>query len=123
METIKLTNSEWIIMTALWEKNMTITQLTHHFKETHGWSKNVIINFLKKMRAKKAVDFIQEPKVKVFYPLISRKEISVNESLLFLNKVYEGRITLMVDLLIKNNMISDEEFSKMKAALNKYTEE
>ena len=47
MKKVKLTEAEWKIMSALWENNMTITQLTAYFKDDTGWSKNVIINFLK----------------------------------------------------------------------------
>lgn len=119
MNKIKLTEAEWRIMTALWKEKMTITQLTAYFKDDTGWSKNVIINFLKKMKAKNAVDYIQEPNVKVFYPLITHEEASLTEAQSFLDKIFKGSIGMLVNSLVDNNALSDDDISELKEIINR----
>ena len=44
----KLSESEWKILSALWEKEpQTIMQLTDTLRDSTGWSKNTVITLLK----------------------------------------------------------------------------
>ena len=45
----KLSESEWKILSALWEKEpQTIMQLTDTLRDSTGWSKNTVITLFKK---------------------------------------------------------------------------
>ncbi len=106
---MQITNAEWKIMNLLWEQPMTITQMTASLKEETGWTKYTIITLLKRMQEKNTVYYVEGDKAKVFYPKVSRGEAEMTESSEFLQKVFDGRVALMLDTMVKSNSLSDEE--------------
>lgn len=124
MMEIKLTDSEWKIMDILWNHSpRTIMQLTGELQEKTGWSKNTVITFLKRMESKGAVYFEEGDKAKLYYPNISQKDAARQESQNFLNKVFRGKMGLMLNTMISQDSISDEEIEELQLILQKAKEE
>lgn len=115
---IKLSDAEWKIANCMWERGaMTITELTKMFKDENGWSKNTIITLLKRMEEKGAVSYVQEERAKRFSACIDRSEAELQETTSFLDKVYQGRIGLMVSNLIKSDKLSKEDIEGLQKIL------
>ncbi|MCQ2531514.1 MAG: BlaI/MecI/CopY family transcriptional regulator [Saccharofermentans sp.] len=115
---IKLSDAEWRIATCLWDnKSMTITELTKELKDETGWSKNTIITLLKRMEEKEAVHYVQEDRAKRFYPSIDRSEAEMEETTTFLDKVYSGRVGLMISNLIKSDKLTKEDIEELHKIL------
>lgn len=120
MDKIRLSESEWKIMSVLWENEpMTITQLTASLKDETGWSKSTVITFLKRMEEKGAIAYEQGKSAKNFYTVIKRENAVVSEAKSFLKRLYKGSIGLMVNSLINENALSDDEISELYDILEK----
>lgn len=106
---MQVTNAEWKIMDLLWEKPRTITQITAALTGETGWSKHTVITLLKRMQEKDTVYFEEGEKAKLYFPKVSREEAELHESDKFLNKVFHGKVALMLDTMVKNNNISEKD--------------
>ena len=96
----KLSESEWKILSALWEKEpQTIMQLTDTLRDSTGWSKNTVITLLKRMEDKQAVEYVQSGNAKNYYSVVKR--------------IYNGSIGMMVNSLIKEKALTKEEISEL----------
>ena len=114
-----ISNSEWEILEKLWDNGeMTIAQLEAAFKDTTGWSRHAIISFHKKMEAKNLVAYEEIGRAK-HYRAVPEKETTVKaESEAFLNRVFDGKIGLMVSSLVDDHL-SDEEADELIRLLEK----
>ncbi len=110
----KLSESEWKILSALWEKEpQTIMQLTDTLKESTGWSKNTVITLLKRMEDKQAVEYVQAGNAKNYYSVVKREDVALEETQGFLKRIYSGSIGMMVNSLIKEKALTKEEINEL----------
>ena len=65
---INLSDSEWKLMTRLWERSpMTIMELTAAAREETGWTKNTVITMLSRLEAKGAVGYRDNGRAKAHF--------------------------------------------------------
>lgn len=111
---INLSDGEWKIMNRLWESGgSTITELTALLEKETGWDKHIIITMLRRMERKEAVAYRQGGRAKVFYPLVSREEVSMQETRGFLEKVYRGSLGMMVNAMVADQALSEQEIQEL----------
>lgn len=111
---VSLSDGEWKIMNRLWESGgSTITELTTCLEEETGWDKHIIITMLGRMEKKRAVAYRQGGRAKVFYPLVSREEVSMQETRGFLEKVYRGSLGMMVNAMVADQALSEQEIQEL----------
>ena len=124
MEKINLSDGEWKLMNLLWQNPpKTITHLTKELEQTTGWGRNVIITMLKRLEAKGAVCHEEGERAKLFYPCVDRDGAVIEETRGFLNRMYQGRLSLLVNAMVNSSGLSDEEIEELKAILDKAEEE
>lgn len=115
---VNLSDGEWKIMNKLWESGgNTITELTTFLQEETGWDKHIIITMLGRMEKKGAAAHKQGSRAKIFYPLVSREEVSMHETRGFLEKVYRGSLGMMVNAMVEEQALSDAEIQELYAIL------
>ena len=123
MEKINLSDGEWKLMNLLWQNPpKTITQLTKELEQATGWGRNVIITMLKRLEAKGAVRHEEGERAKLFYPSVERDGAVLEETRGFLNRVYQGSLSLMVNAMVSSSELSDEEIEDLKAIRDKAEE-
>ncbi len=111
---VNLSDGEWKIMNRLWESGQgTITELTAFLQEETGWDKHIVITMLGRMEKKGAIAHRQGGRAKIFYPLVSREEVSMQETRGFLEKVYRGSLGMMVNAMVEDKALSDEEIQEL----------
>lgn len=110
---VGLSDGEWKIMNRLWECESTITELKNELSEETGWDKHIIITMLSRMEKKGAVAHRDGGRAKVFYPLVKRGEVSMQETRGFLQKVYRGSLGMMVNAMVEDQALSDEEIREL----------
>lgn len=110
---VNLSDGEWKIMNKLWEKESTITELTSALQEETGWDKHIIITMLNRMEKKAAISHKEGGRAKIFYPLVSREEVSMQETRGFLQKVYRGSVGMMVNAMVQDQALSKEEIQEL----------
>ncbi len=121
---VRLSEAEWKVMTLLWqEAPQTMMQMTNHFKKTTGWSKHTVMTFLRRMEDKKAIHHEEGERAKLYYPDIVKEEAVLQETEDFLEKVFEGRMGLMLNTMVERKALSKEEIAEMYEILRKAEEE
>ena len=114
MGKVSLSDGEWKIMNSLWGSGeSTITELTASLENETGWDKHIIITMLGRMEKKEAVAHRQGGRAKVFYPLVSREEVSMQETRGFLEKVYRGSLGMMVNAMVADQALSEQEIQEL----------
>ncbi len=121
---VRLSEAEWKVMNCLWEEApQTMMQLTNHFKDTTNWTKHTVMTFLRRMEEKGAVHFEEGGRAKLYYPDIEREEAMLQETEEFLEKVFDGRMGLMLNTMVEKNALSREEIDEMYEILRKAEED
>lgn len=111
---VSLSDGEWKIMNRLWESGgSTITELTAFLQKETGWDKHIIITMLGRLEKKGAIAHRQAGRAKVFYPLVSRAEVSMQETRGFLEKVYRGSLGMMVNAMVADQALSEQEIEEL----------
>ena len=121
---IKLSEAEWKVMNYLWEEApRTIMQITNHFKETTGWTKHTVMTFLRRIKKKGAVHYEEGERAKLFYPDIEKTEAAFQETEEFLDKVFNGRLGLMLNTMVERKSLSGEEITELYEILKRAEED
>lgn len=116
---VSLSDGEWKIMNRLWEKESTITELKNGLCEETGWDKHIIITMLSRMEKKGAAAHRDGGRAKIFYPLVTREEVSRQETRGFLQKVYRGSLGMMVNAMVEDQALSEEELQELYGILER----
>lgn len=110
-------------MSVLWEEApRTITQLTRCFQETTGWTKHTIMTFLKRMEEKGAVYYEAGERAKLYYPKVERREAALQETEEFLERVFGGRMGLMLNTMVEQKALSGVEIAELYEILRRAEE-
>lgn len=121
---VKLSEAEWKVMNLLWQAApQTMMQITNHFKETTRWTKHTVMTFLRRMEEKGAVRHEEGGRAKLYYPNIRQEEAVLQETEEFLDKVFGGRMGLMLNTMVEKKALSKEEISEMYEILRRAEEE
>ena len=124
MSEVSLSDGEWKIMRLLWSHApCTITQLVAFLRNDTNWSKHTVITMLSRMEKKGAVRYEEGRKAKVFYPVVDQSNITVEETKGFLDKVYDGSVSLMVNTMIGSKTLSKQEINELYRMLKQAEEE
>ncbi len=119
---VRLSEAEWKVMNVLWEAPQTITRLTRCFQETTGWTKHTIMTFLKRMEDKGAVYYEAGERAKLYYPKIERREAALLETEEFLERVFDGRMGLMLNTMVEQKALSGTEIAELYEILKRAEE-
>lgn len=114
---VSLSDGEWKIMDQLWERESTITELKNELKQETGWDKHIVITMLSRMEKKGAVAHRDGGRAKIFYPLVTREEVSMQETRGFLEKVYRGSLGMMVNAMVEDQGLTEEEIQELYGIL------
>ena len=121
---VSLSDGEWRIMNLLWENPpQTIMELTRALEKDKGWSKNTVITMLNRLEAKSAVYHEEGQRAKRFYPSIERAGAALLETKGFLERVYEGSVSLRVDAMANSKSLSRHEIEELYEVLRKAEED
>ena len=102
---ISLTQAEWSGMECLWSRSTTLTLLSR----------------LENKGALRSVPAEKGPKV--FSPVLRREDAALGETKDFLDRVYQGSLSLMVSALTKKQALSREELDELYELLKGLEEE
>ena len=116
---INLSDGEWKLMARLWEASpQTITQLTAALKPETGWEKHTVITMLSRLEAKGAVGH-DGGTPKSYSPILLRADAERRETESFLDRVYGGRLGLMMSAMVDARSLTAEDVAELSAILEK----
>lgn len=112
-----LSDGEWKLMNRLWEDApLTITQLTAALQEETGWSKHTIITMLSRLEDKGAVRH-DGGTPKHYSAVLKQEDAAQSETKSFLDKVYGGRLGLMMSAMVDTKALTQEDIDELTAIL------
>lgn len=111
---VKLSDSEWNIMELLWEKSpRTMTEITKALSDVTGWTKHTVITYLKRMEEKGVLHHEEGTKAKQYYPDLSKEDATLKETEHFLDKVFKGKMGLMLNTMVQQNALSEDDIDEL----------
>ena len=123
MEQINLTPAEWNIMECLWERApQTGRELTERLEESVGWSRSTTLTLLRRMVAKGAVSCDTQGAKNAYSPAVRREDAALAETETFLDRVYQGSLSMMVSAMTRRQAISKEEIDELYELLRQMEE-
>lgn len=115
---INLSDGEWKLMNRLWQDApLTITQLTAALQSETGWGKHTVITMLSRLEAKGAVVHDGGHPAKRYSPALRKEDAAQSETRSFLDKVYGGRLGLMMSAMVDSRALSQEDIDELTAIL------
>lgn len=122
---ISLTQAEWSVMDCLWNAGpLTGREVVQHMEQSCGWSRSTTLTLLTRLEHKGALESLPAEKgPKVFSPLLKREDAALDETKDFLNRVYQGSLSLMVSALTQKQALSREELDELYELLKGLEEE
>lgn len=115
---VNLSDGEWKLMNKLWEGNaLTITQLTAALQGETGWGKHTVITMLSRLEAKGAVAHDGGHPAKRYSAVLKKEDAAQSETRSFLDKVYGGRLGLMMSAMVDSRALTQEDIDELTAIL------
>jgi BlaI family penicillinase repressor len=111
---MKLTQSEWQIMNALWDKNpVTARELAEHLPDDVHWAYTTIKTMLSRLVIKEAVSERKRGNTSVYEPLISRTRARGSALHSLINQAFDGAVEPLVHSLVDGRKLSKKEREKL----------
>jgi len=111
---MKLTQSEWQIMNALWKKSpATAREVAEHLPEDVHWAYTTIKTMLSRLVTKEAVSERKRGNTSVYEPLISRTKARGSALHSLINQAFEGAVEPLVHSLVDDRKLSKKEREKL----------
>ncbi len=116
---VKLTSSEWSVLTCLWEDSpRTVMQLVAALGEQVGWAKSTTITTLRRMEEKGLVRVEPGARGKLYAPAVERERAVTAETHSFLDRVYQGSVGMMMSAMAKRQELSRDEVAELRSILD-----
>lgn len=107
---MKLTDTEWQLMNALWKKYpSTARELTELLPKNVSWAYTTIKTMLTRLVAKGAVSERKRANTSVYTPLISQQKARRSAIGSLLNQAFDGAMEPMLHFLVRDRKLSDKE--------------
>ena len=120
---VKLTSSEWSVLTCLWEDSpRTVMQLVAALGEQVGWAKSTTITTLRRMEEKGLLRVEPGARGKLYAPAVEREQAVIAETRSFLDRVYRGSVGLMMSAMARHQELSSEEIAQLREILREAEE-
>ena len=111
---VQITEAEWRIMECLWDHApQTMGEITETLEPTTGWTRQTVITLLKRLTEKGAVSMDDSGRAKKYVPLLTREEAFTEETHKFLNHVFKGKASLLVNHLVGSGELSEKDLQEI----------
>jgi BlaI family penicillinase repressor len=107
---MKLTESEWQIMNALWAKHpATARQIAERLPKGVEWAYTTIKTLLSRLVEKNVVRDIKQKNVSFYEPILSRQDARKNALWMMLDHAFEGALGPLMHFLTEDENLSTKE--------------
>ncbi len=115
-----VSNAEWTVMEALWEKApLTATEVVSALQQSTGWAPNTIRTLLTRLVEKGALKVRENAGgVREFLPAVKRDAVVRAESQTFLQRVFRGAEKTLLAHFASSAKLSADEVKELKKLLD-----
>lgn len=120
MPTPDISESEWTVMEALWERApQTASEVTKTLKPTTKWAENTVRTLLTRLVEKAALKTGENPSgTRTYQPAVKREDCVRAESDSFLQRVFQGAAKPLLVHFAQNSKLTPEEVKELKKLLD-----
>ena len=117
---MRLSNSEWQIMNALWERYpATAREVSERLPEDNDWAYTTIKTMLSRLVAKKAVSERKRANTSVYDPLITRDGARRSAVASLIEHAFDGAVEPFLGFITKTTTLSDGQRRELLEALER----
>lgn len=120
---LNISESEWMVMEYLWKNPLTTISEIRKALSSTGWSDSTIKTLVRRLVSKKAIAINDEGAVFRYYPLISQQECRLKETKSFINRVYDGSVSMLVTNLAADSNLTEKETEELLSLIEKMGKE
>jgi BlaI family transcriptional regulator, penicillinase repressor len=115
-----ISESEWSIMEALWERApQTASEVTRTLKPTMKWAENTVRTLLTRLVEKGALKTDENTSgTRTYLPAVKREACVRAESDSFLQRVFQGAAKPLLIHFAQNSKLTPEEVKELKKLLD-----
>ena len=115
-----ISDAEWKIMKLLWRKSpQPAYDLAEELAKTEEWSHRTVKTLLNRLLKKKAVAYEEYKNLYLYSPLVSEEDCLKAESESFVQRVFDGSLSLMMIHFAKQKKLSRAEIAELKRIAEK----
>ncbi len=119
MNSIKISESEWQVMSVAWEKApVSAAEVVEVLAQQKGWHSRTTRTLLDRLVKKKALKIRSEGKPNLYEPMISMEAAVRQQSQSFLERVFGGEPVSMLLHLLGEAKLSKQDIKKIKDMLS-----
>lgn len=124
MNDYSITEAEWEIMKVLWRRsNVTLKDIIKNLDD-NNWSYSTIKTLLRRLVAKGAVDVDKSISNSFKYNArIKEEDCKLKEANNFMQRVFDGSISMFVSTLVKESNLTDDERKELMKMIDKMEEQ
>lgn len=109
-----LTPAEWHLMECLWaEAPQTGRELVEKMSQRQDWNRSTTLTMLRRMCEKGQIACDETEEVRTYRPLIQRESALTQETQSFLQRAYNGSVSMMVSAMTQKQELSQSEIDAL----------
>ena len=116
---IRISESEWEVMKIIWDKKeVKSNEIIEELKDKKEWKSATIKSLISRLLNKKAISFNRNGKEYIYYPLIQEEKAIIEESMSFINRVFNGSVSDLLLNFVKSEKLTEDDIDELKEILN-----
>jgi BlaI family penicillinase repressor len=115
---MKLTEAEWQIMNALWQKHpATAREIMDRLGPGVRWAYTTIKTMLTRLAEKKAVGEVKQGNTSVYEPLVSQRKARLSAFQSLLDRAFDGALGPLMHFLAEEKQLTAREKAQLTKIL------
>ncbi|WP_053956066.1 BlaI/MecI/CopY family transcriptional regulator [Inediibacterium massiliense] len=120
----KISESELEIMKLLWKNHpLSSNDIISLLDDKMNWSNQTIKTFINRLLKKEVISFQKHGKNYLYFPLISYDEYVKVENSSFLQKMYDGALSMLFSKFLEEENLSTKEIETLQKILEEKKED
>lgn len=116
---MKLTEAEWQIMNALWQKHPATTrEIMARLPAGVNWAYTTIKTMLTRLAEKDAVSEVKQGNTSVYEPRVSQQKARLSAFRSLLDQAFDGAVGPLVHFLAEEKQLSAKEKKELRKILD-----
>lgn len=119
----ELSEAEWHVLESLWADSPKVgSQIVADMEARKGWSRSTTLTMLRRMTEKGLLACDDSGKMKTYTSLVPREDAVKKETESFLNRVYQGSVSMLLNSFVKKQRLSAGEIKELREILDQAEE-
>lgn len=120
----EISNAEYEVLDVLWESYpATSSELVERLNKRKEWHDKTVRTLLSRLVKKQVVNFEQDRRQYLYFPLIARDEYTHQEATSFLSRLFKGKVAPMVAGFSSQNALSKDDVAELKTLIQQWEQD